>query len=431
MNPEDRNQYKFDGEWRHLEVRQAKLKVKLLGNLKITINRETLWSIYGPVVRNKANTYAIRYAGIGTARIWEQLYRMNKAKNFQEWQDAMRLAQLPMFNVAYADKDGNIYYLYNGIIPMRTEGYDWASYLPGDTSKTLWTDYLLFDDLPQVLNPPSGFIQNANGTPFRTTLGAGNPDPSRYSPSLGIDKDISNRSLRMLEIFGGDESITPEEFVQYKFDMAYSEDSIVPQLVQIIIGAQMPNADTARAQEVIRNWNMRTDPDNTGAALMIFTLMKLNGKYPDSIRLSRLGQGNFNQAMVLDSFSEAVQTLVEHFGHVDVKWGEVNRLMRGHVDLPIGGGPDVLHATYGEMQEDGRLKITDGDSYVLLVIWDKDGNVHSMSVHQFGAATIHDESTHYADQAPLLAQRRLKPVWFNEADIRAHLEAEYVPGEEP
>jgi penicillin amidase/acyl-homoserine-lactone acylase len=193
----------------------------------------------------------------------------------------------------------------------------------------------------------------------------------------------------MLEIFGGDESITPEEFVQYKFDMAYSEDSIVPQLVQIIIGAQMPNADTARAQEVIRNWNMRTDPDNTGAALMIFTLMKLNGKYPDSIRLSRLGQGNFNQAMVLDSFSEAVQTLVEHFGHVDVKWGEVNRLMRGHVDLPIGGGPDVLHATYGEMQEDGRLKITDGDSYVLLVIWDKDGNVHSMSVHQFGAATIH------------------------------------------
>jgi penicillin amidase/acyl-homoserine-lactone acylase len=82
------------------------------------------------------------------------------------------------------------------------------------------------------------------------------------------------------------------------------------------------------------------------------------------------------------------------------------------------------------MQDDGRLKINEGDSYVLLVIWDKDGNVDSMSVHQFGSATIRENSPHYADQSSLLAQRKLKPVWFDEADIRAHLEREYIPGEE-
>jgi penicillin amidase/acyl-homoserine-lactone acylase len=65
-----------------------------------------------------------------------------------------------------------------------------------------------------------------------------------------------------------------------------------------------------------------------------------------------------------------------------------------------------------------------------MVIWDKNGKVHSMSVHQFGSSTLHEESTHYADQSPLLAARKLKPVWFDEADIRAHLEEEYVPGEE-
>src|SRR5512139_3547578 len=250
INPENPNQYQFDGQWRNLEVRQAKLKVKLLGNLKITVQREALWSVYGPVVRSKDQTYALRYAGLGTAGIWEQLYRMNKAADFKEWQDAMRLGQLPMFNVTYADKTGNIYYLYNGLLPIRSEGYDWQGYLPGDTSKTLWTEYLPFDKLPQVLNPPSGFVQNANSTPFQTTLGEDNPDPGLYSPTLGIDTKTSNRSLRMLELFGADQSITPEEFVLYKFDMNYSKESILPQMVKMIGYGHMPDADTARAQEV-------------------------------------------------------------------------------------------------------------------------------------------------------------------------------------
>ena len=430
INPHNPNQYLFDGVWRDLEVREAKLHVRLIGNLKITVTREMLWSVYGPAVRNEGRTYAIRYGDMGTAGIWEQLYRMNKANNFQEWQEAMRLGQLPMFNAAYADKEGNIYYLYNGVIPMRDPNYDWKGYLPGDTSKTLWTDYLPFDDLPQVLNPPSGFIQNGNGTPFRTTLGKGNPDPSHYSPTLGIDTDISNRSLRMLELFGADNSITPEELVQYKFDMQYSKDSIVAQFVKMLSNAHMPDPDSAAAQELIRSWDMSTNPENPAAAVMVYTLNALSGKYPGSIELSRLGQSNVNEAMLMDAFLEAVKTLKGHFGRVDVPWGDVNRLMRGSVDLPIGGGPDILHATYGEMQEDGRLRITEGDSYVLLVIWDKDGNVHSMSVHQFGSATIHETSPHYADQAPLLSQRKLKRVWFEEADIRQHLEREYVPGEE-
>ncbi|NJN53738.1 MAG: hypothetical protein HC804_02640 [Anaerolineae bacterium] len=127
---------------------------------------------------------------------------------------------------------------------------------------------------------------------------------------------------------------------------------------------------------------------------------------------------------------QAVASLVEHFGRVDVPWQEVNRLVRGSVDVGMGGGPDIVHAVYGQLQEDGRLHGFVGDSYVMLVQWDADGRLTSQSIHQFGSATSHPESPHYADQAPLFANRQLKPVWLTEAEIRAHLEREYSPGEE-
>jgi penicillin amidase/acyl-homoserine-lactone acylase len=62
------------------------------------------------------------------------------------------------------------------------------------------------------------------------------------------------------------------------------------------------------------------------------------------------------------------------------------------------------------------------------VEWDREGRVHSRSLHQYGSATLDQRSPHYADQAPLFAARRLKPVWMDEAEIRAHLEREYRPG---
>ena len=89
----------------------------------------------------------------------------------------------------------------------------------------------------------------------------------------------------------------------------------------------------------------------------------------------------------------------------------------GHTDADATYGMAYTHS------EDDFLTI----QQVLLVIWDKDGEVHSMSVHQFGAATLRGDSPHYADQAPLLASRQLKPVWFDESDIREHLEREYIP----
>jgi penicillin amidase/acyl-homoserine-lactone acylase len=428
-NPEDPNQYRFDGRWLDLEVRTVPIEVRLLGRLKWTFRREALWSVYGPVVRQDHGTYAIRYAGMGRADIYQQLYRMNKAEDYEEWLTAVRNGGLGSFNIGYADGEGNIYYLYNGLIPERAEGYDWSLYLPGNSSDTLWTTYLPLEALPQVLNPPSGFVQNANSTPFQTTVGPGNPDPDRFPVSAGIERDMTNRALRALELLGGDESITFEAFMGYKYDMAYSVDSDVARYRALIVNAPPPvDPDLRAGVEILRDWDLRTNPDNSGAALMIMTLHYLNESDVE-IKPSALVGRNVTQAQLLDAFSQAATTLNENSGALNVAWEQVNRLKRGDIDIGLGGGPDVLHAIYGELEEDGTFRGFVGDSYILLVHWDQAGQVESFSIHQYGSATLDETSPHYADQAPLFARRELKPVWFEEADIRANLEREYRPGE--
>jgi acyl-homoserine-lactone acylase len=430
INPENEYQYKFDGEWLDLEVREAPIKVKLLGNFSWTVKEEVLWSVYGPVVRQDHGTYALRYAGYGLVNIFEQLYLMNKAADFETWQDAMRNGGLASFNTGYADAEGNIYYLYNAMIPLREEGYDWSLYLPGDTSETLWTGYLPFDDLPQVFNPPSGFVQNANSSPFKTTSDPWNPDPDDYSPTLGIETSMTNRAWRALAQLEADESITFEEFKDYKYDKTYAPESDIAMMVGMILESPLPDdADIQTAIDILRGWDFQTGYDSTAATLAIWTLYYLY-ESDSGINPGALGKGEIPPAVLVDCFTQAVMALKDKHGSVAVPWSQTNRLVRGDVDLGLAGAPDVLHAIYGEMQDDGRFVGFQGDSYVMLVRWDSEGEVQSQSIHQYGSATLDETSPHYADQAPVFAQQGLKPVWFDEADIRANLEREYRPGEE-
>jgi acyl-homoserine-lactone acylase len=421
INPDNANQYKFDGEWRDLEVHKVRIKVKLKWGIKWTVKREALYSVHGPVVRRPHGTYAIRYAGYGDIRQVEQWYRMGKARNIEEFEAAMRIRAIPSFNVGYADREGNIWYIYNALLPLRTEGYDWRKYLPGDTSETLWSEYLPFEKLPQVRNPASGFVQSCNATPFKATVGTENPRQEDFSPTFGIEPPsfMTNRSLRLLELLGADESITEEEFYAYKYDMQYSREFLVAQVLKEILDAPASDDPVVReAVDILRNWDFSTDPDNPGAAIAVLTLERI---VRDRMR-GRTGPDPMKR------LKENADLLKNTFGRIDVPWKEVNRLVRGRLEVGVGGGPDILHAVHGNW-EDGRIVGRAGDSYILMVTWNSNGQVHSRSVHQFGSATLDESSHHFADQVPLFVARKTKPVWLDEEELRRNLESEYQPGE--
>jgi len=431
MNPDNPNQYKFDGEWLDLEVRQVPIEVKIWGPIRWTVKQEALWSVYGPTVRQDHGVYAIRYAGMGDVRQVEQWYRMGKATNFDEWLDAVKMRANASLNSGYADKDGNIFYLYNGLIPERAEGYDWKQYLPGNTSETLWDSYIAFEDMPQVLNPPSGFIQNCNNTPFQTTTGEGNPDEAAFPKRYGIERHMTNRGMRALELFGSDESITWEEFHEYKFDMAYSRESDEAHIWQHLCSQESDDPLTAEALEVLRQWDLRSNAENTSAAIALLTIRP--GPDDDPMTLNEE-----NTQKLLDELRWVASQLKNHFGKIDVEWGEVNRMIRGDVNMPLDGSADVLRAVYsvfkqdGEIVgfEDGQLNGRGGDAYFCLVRWDKEGNVSSESIHQYGSAITRPESPHYDDQAELFARMETRKTLLYEEDVRANLSREYRPGEE-
>jgi acyl-homoserine lactone acylase PvdQ len=228
LDPEDDGRYRYEGEWREFETWEVPITVRIVGRFRWTVTREALWTEYGPAIRRPHGTYAVRYAGMGLAGIYEQLFRMGTAETFEEWSSPLRIQRgLPTFNVGYADHTGRIFYAYHALLPVRDEHYDWSLYLPGDTAETLWMEYLPFEELPQVLDPAAGFIQNANSTPWQTTGTATDPSPGDWSATLGIEDWPTNRSLRALELLGADPAISLEELLAYKHDLRYHPDSDV------------------------------------------------------------------------------------------------------------------------------------------------------------------------------------------------------------
>ena len=200
INKQNKDQYWFEGSWKDMELRTANIKVKILGLIPWKFKRVVKNSIHGPVIEFDHGTYAIRISSLKDLRFLEQWYRMGKAQNFMEFEEAMKLHAIPMFNTGYADREGNIYYVYNAKIPKRDQRYNWEKILPGESKRTLWYDYVPYDQLPQVFNPFEGFFQNCNSSPYLAT--GSKVDVTQALPDwTGIETHQTNRALRSLETF--------------------------------------------------------------------------------------------------------------------------------------------------------------------------------------------------------------------------------------
>ena len=430
--------YSWDGGVREFETERRLIQVKGTGGKPhrtdtLIIRR----SVHGPVVADKAGkVVALRVVGLDMPLVLEQWWNMGQARNLAAFEAAIRPNQISGQNVTYADRDGHIMYFYGGNTPARAGGSraHWAGIVPGVTSANLWTRVHGYEEMPKVIDPPSGYVQNANEPPWWTTFPVA-LDPARY-PAYLASRAMSLRAQRSVEMLESDASITYDELLTYKHSTRMALADRV--LDDLLAAAGASGSQVARdAAAVLERWDRNADADSRGAVLFIEWWRALGRRTPagsstwarpwsmESPRSTPDGLADPEGAVA--ALETAAATVTRRFGGTDAKWGDVYRIQRDSVDLPANG----VEGTYGSFRVIGyesagpnRYKAAGGDSYVAAIEF---GNpVRARSVIAFGNSG-RPGSPHRTDQLELVSAKQLKPVWRTRAEILAHLEMREQP----
>jgi acyl-homoserine-lactone acylase len=424
------NGYIFDDEIRSFDEEMHILKVKQndgsLREEKITVRH----SVHGPILAEKdEKAIAVRIAGLDKPHLLAQQWDMSRSTNLSEFEDALKRMQLPMFNVIYADRDGHIMYLFNGLVPKRTEGdwNFWQGIIPGDKSTTLWTETLPYNDLPRVVDPPNGWVQNANDPPWTSTF----PmvlEQQNY-PLYISPQGMFFRQQRSVQMLIEDNKITFDELVEYKHSTQVEmADRILDDLLSV--AKKSGNNIVKNASIVLETWDRKADADSRGAVLFNSWVEEIglnmfaepwNAKAPLTTP-----NGLANPEAAISALEKAAQKVSKDYGALDVPWGDVYRLRYDSIDFPANGGPDymgIFRVLYFAPDEDKLFRANNGDSYVAIVEFSDP--VRANVLLSYGNST-QPNSPHRGDQLELFSQKKLRPVWRTREQIEQNLELKEV-----
>ena len=423
LKMKNKKKYIVDDEEYELEKLKAKITVKLLG-IPIKINRKYYKSIYGPTLKNKSGYYSIRTPTLFNIKALEQWWKMGKSKNFSEFYNTLKMKQLPGFNIGYADKYDTIFYMSNGIIPKRAEGYNWKGIVPGDTKKTLWTEYHDIEDLPQVIQPDAGFIYNANHSPFKSTTAEENPKEENYSQRMGYETYDNNRSTRLIELIESYDQVSYEDFKDIKYDNSFpSKFNYNFMDISIIETLKLEaESDSFELLDIIQKWDRKTDIDSQGGGVFGVLYYQLVWNYRDEILKNNK---TVSRETLLSALKDVKGYLIDNFGSINITLGDFQKLVRGDKEIPIWGLPDVITAMSSRPYKDGKHKVTQGESYIGLVRFNKNGPILE-SIISFGNSDNPD-SDHYTDQMEKYSKFKTKKMTFDRDIIYKEAKKIYNP----
>jgi len=447
LDPAKPDHYLFKGRSRPLIRKVVAVEVRNAAGGFRTETRTYWESHLGKILYRTADrAFAVNSSQLDAFRYYEGFYMLSRTRSLNEFLRVMDRNMVPTSNFTYADAAGNIMYLWNARIAERPDdGTDYGLDVPAGDGRYVWKRMIKPALLPRLLNPVGGYIQNCNNGPWYTSL-KNSIDSGNFPRYLEEERELALRPQAALEMLNGDEKFSFEDVVRLKYNTKMLlADRVKPALVRAILESGELPEDLRRGLEAIESWDNHVSAASRGAVLFQRfwdTYSQANAR-PYSVawdpqQPATTPSGLSDPVSALKHFEDAVRWTRERYGSEAVAWGDVHRLRFGALDLP-GDGANGTYGLFrvlrfsempdgkrvaGQVQEN-ELPVGFGDAWVIAVEFSRP--VRAMSVLAYGQTT-RSASAHSSDQIRLFADHQLRPVWFTEAEIKAHLESEYHPG---
>lgn len=421
------NTYELDGENIDIQVDTVNV-IEKTDSVTVDHFVPVKHTKYGMILEEKEDkAIAMQWPNLeGVFDPFSQWLAMGKAKSLHEFQDALKMNQLPFLNVVYADKDKNILYHFLGNIPKKNGSWEkWQQVVPAKTSEELWNGYYTFDELPGFVNPETNWIQNANDPPYTSTI----------PPTLGPDSFSSHiapnhmqfRPQRSAKLLKNSGPLSLTDVIALKHD---TKSELALRLKDEFEELKQMSDDslTLAALNILIDWDASFEAESQGAVLFINLMRELgtNGIYAEEWRFNEpltTPDGLKNKRKTLDVIKQAAETQITQMGSLEIPFGDVYRLKVGDYEFPgngAGGPLGVFRTLYYNRDEKGKhYYALAGDSYICVTEFGEE--VTAKALLPYGNAS-QPANPHVGDQLELFSEKKLRDVLLSRKDHEANLE---------
>jgi acyl-homoserine-lactone acylase len=411
-------------------------------------NFTTYRTHHGPIVR-AADGRWIAFAMMNKpVEALQQSFMRTKATDLASYLHVAEFRANSSNNTLFADDKGEIAYLHPQFLPRRDNRFDYTKPVDGSDPATDWHGLHALSELPSVLNPPNGWVQNTNAWPYRAA-GPYSPNPNRFPQYMDTDGE-NFRGLHAQEILTGSTGWTLEKLQSAAYD-SYQPGfaTLIPLLVRAydaLAPGDPRKGELAGPISVLRGWNFRWAASSVAESLAMFWGERLRvienppANEPGNKAMMRLGPGT-TPDQKLQALSDAVARLNRDFGRWQVPWGEINRIQRisSAINPPYSDSAPSLPVPFAEGRWGSLASLRSeqkpgtkrwygnyGNSFVAVVEFGKRVRAHAVTA---GGESGNPASPHFNDEAHRYASGNLREVYFWPDQLKGHTERVYHPGE--
>lgn len=417
--------YRFDDAVRAFEIAESSLAVRQDDG---ELQREPLVvrnSVHGPVMAAKAGkAYAVRVTGLDRPRALEQWWNMARAQSLGDFDSALRDLQIPTLTVMYADADGHVMHLFNANVHARHPEDDpmWTHTVPGHSSSTLWGARHTYDDLPRLVDPPTGWVHNANDPPWTSTW----PPVLRaddYPAYMAPRGPVALRAQQSAAMLIAHERLDFEQVVASRFS---TRVTLADRLLDDLIAAAARTDDQLlqACARVLTQWDRCADERSQGAVLFAYWvyLVGVDGLFAtpwDERAPLTTPHGLGDSSRALEALARAARKVETMHGSLDVPWGDVFRVDRDDVPATREVSSESL-GIFAELwytpTPDGRFAAVGGDSFSFIVEFSDP--VRAEVLLLYGNSTQPHLAARSA-QFDLYASKTMRPALRTRAEVEA------------